>query len=85
MGLFRDLLIKDIRKKRRVTIFIHIVVILIFVLTIFLHTFDGLAYEQGYEFGTKTCIAKFEELYKNMSVFNKTGDFDVIHGEIPET
>ncbi len=79
MGLLRDYLIKNPKTKTKVTVVIHILTILVFLSTIFLHTFDNLAFEQGYNFGGKTCIVKLEDYFFNVT-FNETEGLDVIEG-----
>lgn len=80
MGLLRDYLIKDPKTKRKVTIAIHISIIIAFIVAMIIPTFKDIAYAEGYEFGNKTCISKFDYLYENLT--NMTGDFDVM--ELPE-
>jgi len=76
MGLLRDYLIKNPQTKTKVTIIIHILTILLFLSTIFFHTFDTLAFEHGKDFGRQTCIVKLQD-YFNITLINETEDFDV--------
>lgn len=83
MGLLRDYLIKDPVTKRKVTIFIHLCIIVAFVVAMFLPFFNDLAFEQGYEFGNSTCQERIEEILQNITLHNMTEKFDyVFSGEI---
>lgn len=70
-------MIKDPKKKRKVTMIIHLCVIFAFIIAMFIPQLNELAYEQGYEFGTETCQSKLEDFYNQTKTYDITGDFRV--------
>jgi len=76
LGLLRDFFIKDIRKKRRIGIIIHLVILAIIVLSAFSPILVNIAEEEGYDFGEKTCILSIETF--NETYGNGTEEFDEI-------
>ena len=73
MGLLRDLLIKDEKKKRRVTMIIHLCLILFFLISMFIPQINNIAYEEGYRFGRDTCWVKISDF---LNQTNQSGELN---------